>query len=73
VLGLPLRANWIELSTNNLGWWIPVVPTLLVLVINGVGLTAFYQYDRNLRGQIQERQIIIERTFDTITMARCKP
>jgi CHASE2 domain-containing sensor protein len=49
-----------------LGWWIPVVPTLLVLVINGVGLTAFYQYDRNLRGQIQERQIIIERTFDTI-------
>ena len=48
------------------GWWIPVVPTLLVLVINGVGLTAFYQYDRNLRGQIQERQIIIERTFDTI-------
>lgn len=45
------------------GWWIPVVPVLLVLVINGVILSAFYQYDRFLRSQIEIRQHTIERTF----------
>lgn len=48
------------------GWWIPVVPSLFVLVLNGIGLAAFYQYNRNLKLQIKERQLIIERTFDTI-------
>ncbi|MEB3218469.1 MAG: CHASE2 domain-containing protein [Nostocales cyanobacterium 94392] len=50
------------------GWWIPVVPSLLILVINGVGLSAFtfYQYDRALKSQIQERQRIIEHTFTII-------
>lgn len=42
------------------GWWIPVVPTFLVLVINGIGLTAFSQYDRYLRLQIEIRQKGIE-------------
>ncbi|MBV9386190.1 MAG: CHASE2 domain-containing protein [Chroococcidiopsidaceae cyanobacterium CP_BM_ER_R8_30] len=49
-----------------LGWWLPVVPAMLVLVINGIGLTAFYQYDRAMRSRIRDRQFIIERTFDTI-------
>jgi CHASE2 domain-containing sensor protein/two-component sensor histidine kinase len=48
------------------GWWIPVVPATLVLVFNGVGLTAFYQYDRALRSRISDRQFIIDSTFDTI-------
>jgi hypothetical protein len=48
------------------GWWIPVVPTLLVLVINGAILSAFYQYDRFLRAQIELRQRTIERTFVVI-------
>lgn len=48
------------------GWWIPVAPALLVLVINGVILSAFYQYDRYLRSQIQIRQHTIERTFVVI-------
>ncbi len=48
------------------GWWIPVVPALFTLVLNGIGLAAFSQYDRNLKSQIQERQLIIDRTFDTI-------
>ena len=48
------------------GWWVPVVPAMLVLVINGVGLTAFYQHDRTLRSRISDRQFIIEYTFDTI-------
>lgn len=48
------------------GWWIPVIPALFGLVFNGIGLAAFYQYDRNLKLQIQERQQIIEHTFDTV-------
>jgi CHASE2 domain-containing sensor protein len=48
------------------GWWIPVAPAMLVLVINGIGLTAFYQYDRSLRTRIVERQFIIDSMFDTI-------
>lgn len=48
------------------GWWIPVVPALFVLFLNGIGLAAFYQYDRNLKSQIKQRQLVIDRTFDTI-------
>lgn len=48
------------------GWWIPVAPALLLLVINGAILSAFYQYDRFLRSQIEIRQHTIERTFIVI-------
>ncbi len=56
-----------------LGWWLPVVPALLALVLNGFGFTTFYRYDQYLKSQIQqsqliirERQLIIDRTFDAI-------
>ncbi len=45
------------------GWWIPVAPVLIVLVVNGAILSAFYQYDRFLKSQIELRQHTIERTF----------
>lgn len=46
------------------GWWIPVAPALLILVINGaILISALYQYDRFLRSQIEIRQHTIERTF----------
>ncbi|KAM3096660.1 CHASE2 domain-containing protein [Phormidesmis sp. 146-35] len=45
------------------GWWIPVAPALLALVSNGAILSAFYQYDRGLRSQIELRHRTIERTF----------
>lgn len=48
------------------GWWLPVVPALLVLVLNGIELTALYQNDHSLRLGIIARQTIIERTFETI-------
>lgn len=48
------------------GWWIPVAPALLVLVINGAILGTFYQYDRFLKSQIEIRQHTIERTFVVI-------
>jgi len=56
-----------------LGWWLPLVPALLALVLNGFGFTTFYRYDQYLKSQIEqgqliirERQLIIDRTFDAI-------
>ena len=48
------------------GVWIPVVPSLLILAVNGVGLRAFYQHDKFLRSQIKERQNTIDHTFTII-------
>jgi CHASE2 domain-containing sensor protein len=50
------------------GVWIPVVPSLLILAVNGLGLSAFafYQHDKFLRSQIQERQNTIDHTFTII-------
>lgn len=47
------------------GWWIPLAPNLLILSLNGVGLSAFafYQRDRALQSRINERQRTIENTF----------
>ncbi|PSB16620.1 CHASE2 domain-containing protein [Phormidesmis priestleyi ULC007] len=49
-----------------LGWWIPVAPALLVLVLNSAGLAAFYRYDQDLRSRLQDRQRVIDYTFNTI-------
>ncbi|MEC4813511.1 MAG: CHASE2 domain-containing protein [Scytonema sp. PMC 1069.18] len=48
------------------GWWVPLVPPILILVFNSVILAAFYQYEEALRSRIQDRQLIIDQTFDTI-------
>jgi CHASE2 domain-containing sensor protein len=50
------------------GIWIPVAPSLLILGVNGVGLSAFafYQHDKLLRSQINERQNTIQHTFTVI-------
>jgi len=50
------------------GIWIPVAPSLLILAVNGVGLSAFafYQHDKFLRSQISERQNTIQHTFTLI-------
>jgi two-component sensor histidine kinase len=37
-----------------------------VFLINGAGLTAFYRYDQGLRSRLQERQSIIDETFNAI-------
>lgn len=51
-----------------LGWWVPVVPALLVLILNGAGLTGalFYRHTQDLKSKIQDRQFLIDRTFDAI-------
>lgn len=50
------------------GLWIPVAPNLLILALNGLGLSAFafYQHDQFLRSQINERQNTIQHTFTII-------
>jgi hypothetical protein len=50
------------------GWWIPTAPSLLVLGINGLGLStfAFYKYDQEQKSKINERQQAIEHTFTLI-------
>jgi CHASE2 domain-containing sensor protein len=50
------------------GIWIPIAPSLLMLALNGVGLSAFafYQHDRFLRSQLNERQNTIQNTFTII-------
>lgn len=51
-----------------LGWWVPVVPALGVLVLNSAGLTTamFYRYQQTLKARIADRQFVIEQTFDAI-------
>ncbi|NMF65172.1 sensor histidine kinase [Brasilonema octagenarum] len=48
------------------GCWVPVIPAILVLTLNGVGLTALFQYDQTFQAKMNVRQIRIERTFETI-------
>lgn len=50
------------------GWWLPLVPALLALVLNGAGLTAalFYRHEQSLRLRLEERQFVIEQTFNAI-------
>jgi len=47
---------------------VPIVPVLLVLVLNGAGLTAalFYRHEQELRLRLEERQFAIEQTFNAI-------
>ncbi|MBD2108788.1 CHASE2 domain-containing protein [Nodosilinea sp. FACHB-13] len=48
------------------GWWIPLVPTLVVFSVNGLVLPGFYLYDQTLRSRIAERQQIIDQTYSAI-------
>jgi len=48
------------------GWWIPLVPTLVVFTVNGLVISGFYLYDQTLRSRIEERQRVIEQTYNAI-------
>jgi CHASE2 domain-containing sensor protein len=52
----------------ELALWLPVVPSLLVLLINGFGLTAslFYRDRQDLKFQLKERQYMIKYMSSTI-------
>jgi CHASE2 domain-containing sensor protein/two-component sensor histidine kinase len=51
-----------------IGWWVPIVPVFLILVLNGTGSTAalFYRHQQELRLRLEERQFAIEQTFNAI-------
>lgn len=50
------------------GWWLPMVPALLGLVLNSAGLTAslFYRYQQDLHARLHDRQQVIEHTYTAI-------
>ncbi|MCC3514018.1 CHASE2 domain-containing protein [Microcoleus sp. PH2017_18_LLB_O_A] len=51
-----------------MGWWMPIVPVFLILVLNGAGRAAalFYRHQQELRLRLEERQFAIEQTFNAI-------
>lgn len=49
-----------------ISWWFPVVPTVGALLLNGAVLYPFYQAQAQLRSQLEERQKLINQTYNTI-------
>lgn len=47
-------------------WWLPLVPTALAFLLNAVALYPFYQSQAQLRSQLDERQKLIDWTYNTI-------
>lgn len=50
------------------GWWVPIVPVLVILVLNGTGsiATLFYRHQQELQLRLEERQFAIEQIFNAI-------
>lgn len=48
------------------GWWIPLIPALLVLIPSNFACITVSYYDKTMRSRISERQRLIERTFNII-------
>ena len=47
------------------GWWVPIVPPLLALVLNLIA-TTFYYYNRALKVRIDNQKFVIEQVFNII-------
>ncbi|NJO63891.1 MAG: CHASE2 domain-containing protein [Richelia sp. RM2_1_2] len=47
-------------------WWVPIVPPLLILILNSTFLAIFYQYEQFLKARITDRQLVIQQIFDVI-------
>jgi len=78
ILGLILQSPWKTLLSIGiasvaligicygflvLGWWIPLMPSLLAL--SGAGLTTSF-FDRDLRALLDQRSLTLKRTFEAI-------
>lgn len=48
------------------GWWVPIIPTGVAFILNGLVLYPSFQAQRDLRVRLEDRQQLIERTFDQI-------
>lgn len=49
-----------------IGWWLPIVPGLLVLIANGAITFSFYRYRQVLQARLNDRQMIIDKTYAAI-------
>lgn len=47
-------------------WWLPLVPTLTVFLLNAIALYPFYQAQSQLQSQIKEQDKLIDQTYTTI-------
>jgi CHASE2 domain-containing sensor protein len=65
VIGLGLVAISYGLLVLG-GWWVPLVPSLLAFTVNGLVISGFYLYDQGLRSRLEERQRVIEQTYNAI-------
>jgi len=60
--------SWILLAYLIIiaAWWLPVVPTLTVFLLNAITLYPFYQAQSLLQAQLKEQEKLIEQTYTTI-------
>ncbi|MBW4673340.1 MAG: CHASE2 domain-containing protein [Desmonostoc geniculatum HA4340-LM1] len=70
VVILALALFCLGLLLISLGWWIPIAPGLLTLIINGLGLNGFafalYKNHQVFKVKMNERQHTIEHAFTVI-------
>ena len=62
-----LSAAWLSLCYGLLvaSWWLPLVPTTAAFLLNAIALP-FYQSQRRLTSQLEEREALIDSVFNNI-------
>ncbi|MEM7062094.1 MAG: CHASE2 domain-containing protein [Cyanobacteria bacterium P01_B01_bin.77] len=66
IVALLLAIVAISYGLLTIGWWIPVIPAAIAFFLNGVALYPSYRTQHELRLRLEDRQQLIERTFDQI-------
>ncbi|MGC1306444.1 MAG: CHASE2 domain-containing protein [Phormidesmis sp.] len=68
LLVMAISAAWVLFCYSLLmaSWWLPLVPAIAAFMLNAVALYPFYQAQAQLRSQINERQKLIDWTYNTI-------
>ena len=61
-------ASWLLLAylIMTLSWWLPLVPTLTVFLVNAIALYPFYQAQKQLQSQLNDQDKLIDQTYTTI-------
>lgn len=66
VLVIGLGWLWLSYVLLLMSWWLPLVPTAAAFLLNAIALYPFYQAQAQLRSQVEERQKLIDWTYNTI-------
>lgn len=66
IVALVLAIVAISYGLLSIGWWIPGVPAAVAFFLNSVALYPSYRTQHELRLRLEDRQQLIERTFDQI-------